>query len=108
MSLDEVIRCLGINFLLMGYLVCATLVHSETEEIERRNPISYGKSEQTERRENMQRGLYRKLPKKKCIGCDNPAYAPCRRVDPNRACTKCMKLSTQRPQKKRISADWDE
>ena len=27
MSLDEVIRCLGINFLLMGYLVCATLVH---------------------------------------------------------------------------------
>ena len=27
MSLDDVIRCLGINFLLMGYLVCATLVH---------------------------------------------------------------------------------
>jgi hypothetical protein len=27
MSLDEVIRCLGINFLLMGYLICATLVH---------------------------------------------------------------------------------
>ena len=27
MSLDEVIRCLGINFLLMGYLVCAALVH---------------------------------------------------------------------------------
>ena len=27
MSLDEVIRCLGINFLLMGYLVCAMLVH---------------------------------------------------------------------------------
>ena len=27
MSLDEVIRCLGINFLLMGYLVCATIVH---------------------------------------------------------------------------------
>ena len=27
MSLDEVIRCLGVNFLLMGYLVCATLVH---------------------------------------------------------------------------------
>ena len=30
MSLDEVIRCLGINFLLMGYLVCATLVHIAT------------------------------------------------------------------------------
>ena len=27
MSIDEVIRCLGISFLLMGYLVCATLVH---------------------------------------------------------------------------------
>lgn len=27
MSLDEIIRWLGINFLLMGYLVCATLVH---------------------------------------------------------------------------------
>ena len=27
MSLDSVIRCLGINFLLMGYLVCATLIH---------------------------------------------------------------------------------
>lgn len=27
MSLDEVIRCLGINFLFMGYLICATLVH---------------------------------------------------------------------------------
>ena len=27
MSLDYVIRCLGINFLLMGYLVCATLIH---------------------------------------------------------------------------------
>ena len=27
MSLDNVIRCLGINYLLMGYLVCATLVH---------------------------------------------------------------------------------
>ena len=27
MSLDEVIRCLGINFLLMGCLICATLVH---------------------------------------------------------------------------------
>lgn len=27
MSLDEVIRCLGVNFLLIGYLVCAMLVH---------------------------------------------------------------------------------
>lgn len=27
MSLDEVIRCLGINYLLMGYLVCAAIVH---------------------------------------------------------------------------------
>lgn len=27
MSLDAVIRCLGINFLLMGYLVSAMLVH---------------------------------------------------------------------------------
>ena len=27
MSLDSVIRCLGVNFLLMGYLVCATLIH---------------------------------------------------------------------------------
>ena len=27
MSLDSVIRCLGINFLLMGYIVCATLIH---------------------------------------------------------------------------------
>ena len=27
MSLDEVIRCLGVNLLLMGYVVCITLVH---------------------------------------------------------------------------------
>ena len=27
MSFDEVIRCLGINFLLMGYVVCAMIVH---------------------------------------------------------------------------------
>lgn len=27
MSIDSVIRCLGINFLLMGYFVCATLIH---------------------------------------------------------------------------------
>ena len=27
MSLDEVIRCLGINFLLMGYIVCVMLVN---------------------------------------------------------------------------------
>ncbi len=27
MSLDEVVRCLGVIFLLMGYLVCTTLVH---------------------------------------------------------------------------------
>lgn len=27
MSLDEVIRCLGVNFLLMGYLVCAVIIH---------------------------------------------------------------------------------
>ena len=27
MSLDEVIRCLGINFLLMGYLVCGAIIH---------------------------------------------------------------------------------
>lgn len=27
MSLDAVIRCLGINLLLIGYLACATLVH---------------------------------------------------------------------------------
>ena len=27
MSLDSVIRCLGINFLLMGWFVCAMLVH---------------------------------------------------------------------------------
>lgn len=56
----------------------------------------------------MQRGLYRKLPKKKCAYCDHPAYAPCKRINPDRACTKCMKLSTRRPQKKRISTDWDE
>lgn len=27
MSLDEVIRCFGINILLMGYLVCGAIVH---------------------------------------------------------------------------------
>lgn len=26
MSLDSVIRCLGINFMLMGYLVCVMLI----------------------------------------------------------------------------------
>lgn len=53
----------------------------------------------------MQRGLYRKLPKKRCAYCDHPAYAPCKKINPDRACVKCMKLATKR--KKRVNTDWD-
>lgn len=40
------------------------------------------------------RGLYRKLKKKICKGCDHPTYAPCKSVNPNCACKKCRKNMT--------------
>ncbi len=47
----------------------------------------------------MNRGFYRKLPKKKCIGCDYPCYQTSKNVNPKRACIKCRKDSTKRNKK---------
>ena len=44
----------------------------------------------------MKRGLYRKIGKKICIGCDYPQYAPSKNVNPKRACIKCFKNQTKR------------
>lgn len=44
----------------------------------------------------MKRGLYRKLNKGKCVGCDHPVWAPSKNVNPHRACIKCRKDSTNR------------
>lgn len=44
----------------------------------------------------MKRGLYRKIATHACKGCDHPAYAPCKKVNPKNACKKCRKNSTQR------------
>lgn len=41
------------------------------------------------------RGLYRKLKKKICEGCDHPVYAPCKKINPKRACAKCRKEMTR-------------
>ena len=41
------------------------------------------------------RGLYRKLKKKICEGCDHPVYAPCKKINPKRACIKCRKEMTR-------------
>lgn len=44
----------------------------------------------------MQKGRYRKLHKGICDGCDHPAYAPSKNVNPNTACRKCWKNQTKR------------
>ena len=55
-----------------------------------------------------QRGMYRKLPKKRCIGCDHPSWAPSKRINPDRACTKCIKNATaKKPREKWDSRQWE-
>ena len=44
----------------------------------------------------MKRSLYRKIETHACRGCDYPAYAPSKRINPKNACKKCRKNSTQR------------
>ena len=48
----------------------------------------------------MQHGLYRKTNKGMCKGCDHPAYAPSKNVNPKRACKKCMKQTTNGKKRK--------
>ena len=47
----------------------------------------------------MNHGLYRKLPKNRCIGCDHPTWAPCKKINPKKACDKCAKLETKHKKK---------
>lgn len=47
----------------------------------------------------MQKGLYRKLKKNACIGCDHPAYCPSKKINQKNACKKCRKDSTNRDKK---------
>lgn len=44
----------------------------------------------------MKRSLYKKLPKKRCIGCDYPEWAPSKNINPKKACDKCCKHATKR------------
>ena len=53
----------------------------------------------------MKRGLYRKLKKGKCTGCDHPQYAPSKNVNPERACVKCWKEATKRKRKYEVEYD---
>ena len=41
------------------------------------------------------KGIYRKLTKGICDGCDHPAYAPSKNVNPKNACKKCIKEMTK-------------
>ena len=53
----------------------------------------------------MQHGLYRKCNKHICCGCDHPAYAPCKNINPKRACKKCRKNNTKRCKEKFYEGD---
>lgn len=44
----------------------------------------------------MQKGLYRKLTKHICNGCDHPAYCPSKKINPKRKCIQCRKNMTIR------------
>ena len=48
----------------------------------------------------MKRGLYRRLRKGICTGCDHPQWAPSKNVNPERACVKCFKTQIKRKEKK--------
>ena len=40
-------------------------------------------------------GKYRRSNGGMCWGCDHPAYAPSKNVNPKRACKKCQKQATR-------------
>lgn len=44
----------------------------------------------------MKRGLYRKINRKECFGCDYPAYHPSKNYNPERKCAQCRKNNTKR------------
>lgn len=48
----------------------------------------------------MKHGLYRKLQKNFCIGCDHPAWCPSKKINAENACKKCRKLNTKREKKR--------
>ena len=52
----------------------------------------------------MKHGLYRKLQKNFCIGCDHPAWCPSKKINAENACKKCRKLNTKR-EKKRLEQE---
>ena len=51
----------------------------------------------------IKRGLYRRIGKKICIGCDHPTYAPSKKINPENACKRCFKKKTKRER----SVKWD-
>lgn len=53
----------------------------------------------------MQKGLYRKLHKKICVGCDHPAWCPSKKINPRNACKKCYKNQTKR--NKRVKVEYE-
>ena len=52
------------------------------------------------RRRVSEKGLYRKLQKNFCIGCDHPAWCPSKKINPKNACKRCMKVNTKREKRK--------
>lgn len=50
-----------------------------------------------------QKALYRKSNGGMCDGCDHPAYAPSKNVNPKRACKKCQKQATRNKKDKTLS-----
>ena len=54
----------------------------------------------------MNHGLYRKLKKNFCIGCDHPAWCPSKKINGKNACRKCRKVNTKRS--KQIYQEGDE
>ena len=44
----------------------------------------------------MNRNLYRKTDKKKCIGCDYPSWCPSKKINADNKCTQCLKNGTKR------------
>lgn len=55
----------------------------------------------------MQHGLYRKTNKGMCNGCDHPAYAPSKNINPKNACKKCRKQITNGKNKNKSYKDYD-
>ena len=65
-----------------------------------RRPRAFGARSGRRRMQVSEKGLYRKLQKNLCIGCDHPAWCPSKKINPKNACKRCMKVNTKREKRK--------